>query len=427
MVRHRSLLPILNKGIEERDRVSIVESSQHTSSISARKWKSLSLRMLYFFYYGSGSAWFPFFNVYLQQIGLTGVQIGLLSGIRPVVITLGQPVWGVIADVWDRRRVLLLSLLLAAILVPGFGLVTNFWFLFGWTILYAYIASPAQPLVDSVTLDYVEHERSGSFSLFRLWGGLGWAVMAYVSGRFIEGRDIRLAAFIASILLLIAWVVARRFSHQAEEGSKLGLRLAGLKPLLRNGNLVLFLTLVTFATVGMSATFAFFSIYLDALGATTGLIGLAFTVQGFSEFPMYLSADRIIKRLGLRRTLFVTLFIFAVRSLLYAVITHPVLVVALQVLHAAFALFLVTSVQYVNLQVPSKWRATGQSLLTATHMGLGAVLGYALAGYLFDSVGMERMYLISGLIVLFVSFVALMALKPSRDVIWDEGLNDVSS
>jgi MFS family permease len=282
------------------------------------------------------------------------------------------------------------------------------------------VASPATPLVDSITLDYIDEGGSGSFSLFRLWGGLGWAVVAYIAGSLIEGRDLRWATVIAASLLIVAWLIATRFRSHAKGESELKFRLAGLKSLLRNGNLVLFFTLVTLATVGMAATFSFFPIYMDSLGASTTLIGLAFTVQGFSEFPMYLGADRFIQKFGLRRTLFITLMLFAVRSLFYAVVTNPVLAVALQVLHAAFGLFLVTSVQYVNRQIPSEWRATGQSLFTASHMGLGAFLGHTLAGFLFDRLGIESMYLISGLIILLVAFLALATLKPSSELVWEE-------
>src|SRR5918998_4962480 len=88
-----------------------------------------ALCALYFLFYGSGAAWFPFFNVYLREIGLTGFQIGLLAGIRPVGMLLSQPVWGIAADVWGRRRTLLLSMLLAVMLVLGYSLGRTFQFL----------------------------------------------------------------------------------------------------------------------------------------------------------------------------------------------------------------------------------------------------------------------------------------------------------
>lgn len=40
-------------------------------------------RTLYFLVYASYASWMPLFNVYLQQRGLSGLQIGLLAGLSP--------------------------------------------------------------------------------------------------------------------------------------------------------------------------------------------------------------------------------------------------------------------------------------------------------------------------------------------------------
>jgi MFS family permease len=70
----------------------------------------------------------PFFNPYLREIGLTGVQIGLMGGIRPSVMLLSQPLWGMAADAWGRRRLLILTALVVALVVPGYRLGQTFGF-----------------------------------------------------------------------------------------------------------------------------------------------------------------------------------------------------------------------------------------------------------------------------------------------------------
>ncbi|MBN1581049.1 MAG: MFS transporter, partial [Anaerolineae bacterium] len=151
--------------------------------------ESSLLRALYFVYYGSSSAWFPFFNVYLQQLGLTGLQIGALSGLRPAVSVISQPLWGVIADLWGRRRTLILSTLLATLTILGFVWTRHFWLIAVWMVVYAFIANPVGPLIDSLVLDYLDRKPAASYGPLRMWGAVGWAVMSFTVGRVIAGRD----------------------------------------------------------------------------------------------------------------------------------------------------------------------------------------------------------------------------------------------
>ena len=173
--------------------------------------ESVLLRLLYYAIYGSGAAWSPFLSMYLQQIGLSGLQIGALSGVRPAVMTFGQPLWGVIADLWGRRRTLLLVMPLSALTILGFAWRGSFWFLLGWSMLYTLVSSPVSTLADSLTLDYLEREPRLSYGRLRLWGAVGWATVSYVAGRAIAGRDLRLTFVIGSLLLLAGfWCCAPR-------------------------------------------------------------------------------------------------------------------------------------------------------------------------------------------------------------------------
>jgi PPP family 3-phenylpropionic acid transporter len=88
--------------------------------------------------------------------------------------------------------------------------------------------------------------------------------------------------------------------------------------------------------------------------------------------------------------------------------------VALQLLHGTFSLLLVASVEYLNRLVPRAWRATGQALFSAAHMGAGAILGNLLSGFLYDRLGVQGMYRVSGLLILTVALAAWLALRRDR-------------
>jgi PPP family 3-phenylpropionic acid transporter len=367
---------------------------------------------LYFLLYGSSGACFPFFNVYLRQIGLSGLQIGAIASIRPAATLISQPLWGMGADLWGRRRTLLVTMLLAAGLLIGFTWSKSFWFLFGWAILYSLLTNPVGSLIDSLVLDHLETRRSLSYGQFRLWGAVGWAALAFAAGRAIAGRDMRLIFAFGALLMLLGWVLALLTTREADGRVSLGHHWRGLAPLLHNRKLLIFLALIVLTQTGTISISTFYSVYLNQIGASSQLIGFAYSLQGLSELPLYLSAAAIIRRLGPTKTLAVAFLVYASRAFFYSFVSSPVLAVTMEVTHGlSFSLFLVASVDYVNRQVPAEWRATGQSLFGAAYMGAGGILGNTWAGFLYDRIGVQGMFRVNGLIIVAVALVVVVALR----------------
>jgi PPP family 3-phenylpropionic acid transporter len=372
---------------------------------------SIVLCLLYFLFYGSGAAWMPFFNVYLEQVGLSGLQIGTLAGIRPVVQLLGQPLWGVFADLWGRRRTLLSTLLLTSFVLLGFGWKASLWFFFGWLVLQTILSSPLGPLVDSLALDHLEARQTLSYGHFRIWGSIGWTVIAYAVGHAITGRDLRLTFVFAAIFSFLAWCMVLRTPRNLGSNLSDGARWKDVSLVLRNRKLLIFLAMITLLGIGSAPLFTFYPVYLAGLGASRQLIGLAASLLGLSELPIFYLATAIVKRVGHIKAIGITFLFFSARAFLFTFITDPVLATAAQVLHAPFSLFLLASVDYVNQQVPSAWRATGQSLFWAAHGGAAGFLGNILAGFLYDRMGIQEMFRLSGFLILTVALVAMVTLR----------------
>src|SRR4030067_2898714 len=118
---------------------------------------------IYFFAYASWSAWWPLFTVYLQGVGLTGVQTGIVSSIAPVLMFVVQPIWGVIADRWGRKRLLIFSLVLSAVSLVGYVWVQGFWPIFFLTVVFSIFLNPVFPVVDTLALDSLGEKKDFGF------------------------------------------------------------------------------------------------------------------------------------------------------------------------------------------------------------------------------------------------------------------------
>lgn len=55
-------------------------------------------RLFYLLYFASFGSLFPLLAVYFKQLGMTGVQAGILLGCRPLVEFVAGPFWGIFAE-----------------------------------------------------------------------------------------------------------------------------------------------------------------------------------------------------------------------------------------------------------------------------------------------------------------------------------------
>ena len=83
-------------------------SSITTMPFSSR-WDRALLppKAFYFLYYAAAAALIPFLALYYAELGLSGSQIGLLSGILPLITLVSAPLWGTLADAARQHRRLL--------------------------------------------------------------------------------------------------------------------------------------------------------------------------------------------------------------------------------------------------------------------------------------------------------------------------------
>src|SRR5690349_3642448 len=99
--------------------------------------------LFYFLYYAAFSSLLPFFVLFYRRLGFNGAQIGLLTGIPPLVILVAAPFWTGLADSkrWHKwvMGFGIAVAVLAVFLLPSF---TSFIIIFGCIILFNIFLSP---------------------------------------------------------------------------------------------------------------------------------------------------------------------------------------------------------------------------------------------------------------------------------------------
>ena len=75
--------------------------------------KLVVYKTFYFFFYGAFGIIIAYLPLYFKQLGLLASHVGLLTGARPLVQSVGAPFWGMLADKLRVRKTILLAGLIA--------------------------------------------------------------------------------------------------------------------------------------------------------------------------------------------------------------------------------------------------------------------------------------------------------------------------
>jgi MFS transporter, PPP family, 3-phenylpropionic acid transporter len=357
---------------------------------------------MYFGFYLALGAYMPYITLYYDHIGLSGVQIGILSALPVLVVSATSLFWGAVSDAFRLHKLILsLALLLSPLAVLMIPRTTEFAVLIPIVLVYAIFGSPVVPLLDSSALEVAKNNRS-SFGILRVWGSVGWTISTLVIGAYIERSDIRVFFYIYAVFMGLLFLLSF-FQPQRTYSVKTTL-IQNLRPFIRRDIGVFLLSIYLVATTS-GAVLTFFSIYMHRIGAGEGLIGLGWALASVSEIPVMIFSVVIIRRIGSIGLLKISFFVFALRWLCFAFISVPGWALAVQLLHGlSFAPFLVGGVTYINERSPEGMSATGQSLLTTVTFGLGSISGALLGGHLIDRVGVSNLFLIlSG--IAFMGFI----------------------
>jgi PPP family 3-phenylpropionic acid transporter len=361
--------------------------------------KKVSPFTFYLLYFAALAFLMPFLVLYFQELGFTGAQIGLLTGLSPLVALVGAPLWTGIADATGRHKLIIsLAIGAAVVLALIFPLLNSLGPIIILIALYAFFSAPIVPLSDSATMSMLAAEKE-MYGRVRLGGTIGWGLAAPLAGMLIQAYGLKLAFWGYAALMFLALIVSQRFVF-GQSATAAPLR-SGVRALLTNRRWVLFLTLAFVSGIGFASVNNYLFPYLAELKASKTTMGLALTISTLSELPVLFFANHLLKRFRAHGLLVLAMTITGIRLLLYAAFSFPAGILAFQLLNGmTFPAVWVAGVSYAYENAPPGMSATAQGLFSATVFGFGAAAGGFTGGLLLESIGGRGMYLIFGVLLL---------------------------
>ncbi|HUF38239.1 MAG TPA: MFS transporter [Anaerolineales bacterium] len=370
----------------------------------------------FYFLLFSGFVFFtPYLVILYRELGFNGGQIGMLTGLTPLVTLTGATMWTRLADSTRRHRLVMAGCLASAVVgLAVFPSLRFFLPVLALVLAITFFFSPVSSLVDSATM-YMLGDRKAFYGRVRVGGTIGFGIAAPVAGLLVERFGLKVAFWGAAAIFLIAFLISSRLSYSVR-GVESQYAPVSTGLLLRRPGWIGFLTLAFAAGIALAANLSFFYPYLQELGMDGLTMGLAFALGTVGEIPIMFYGDRLLKRFSAYRLLLIGMAATGLRLLLFSVTTTPALVFANQLFISglAFPVMWLAGVAYADELSPEGMKSTGQGLFTAAVFGIGHAVGGMIGGPLLEGVGGRGLNLVFGIVVIAMMTGVLLVAEARR-------------
>lgn len=162
----------------------------------------------------------PLFPAYVEKLGLTMAQVGLVAGVSRFLAFVVQPSVGYLADRYQTRFFIIGGLLLPIIFIPMSGIAPCFWMLLLFTALGSVGSSMFHPSVAGMVTLYARNHMGVSMSVFNMGGTLAFAVGPLFITWFVASYGLESTPVTMVLGLVVMLFLYRLIPVPREEGLK---------------------------------------------------------------------------------------------------------------------------------------------------------------------------------------------------------------
>ena len=373
-----------------------------------------NLSSLFFVVYWVFACYTPFLLLYLQNRGLSYIQIGSIFALNSAINVIFQPLWGYLTDrCISIKKALYVSTFISAIVILLFIPVNKYYGVVFATILFVIFQSGVLPLMDSLCYKVTHKYNNIKYGKIRLMGSAGYAFSSFLLGIIISKTSINIAFYLYSSFSLLIILLLSKVSFSEEIHGQEKSKVQPLK-VLKNANFLVFLLSVTIGSISYGANGSYVGVLLQEVGGNVQNLGLLWFVVAMAEIPMFFLVNRLIAKIGSLNTYLLSLALFSIRFFLCTLWKSTSIIIMIQFLQGlTFPLFMAGGLDYLCNLVPIEARSFSISLMSALIFGLGSLIGNLGGGIVIDSRSVFSLYQMMSAISL-ISLLVALVLKKKR-------------
>ena len=234
----------------------------------------------------------PFLPLYLKELGIADARVqslwsGVIIGITPLFSGLMAPFWGTISDKYGRRPLILRSTFGISFFVLLMSFATDVYQLLALRILHGTCGGVLPAFTALVAFNLPEEKTGEGIGILQSAVYSGTIIGPFLGGLCSDWFGYRNVLFLISALTLIAGIATVLFIHEPKRdpAQARSTILNNLKLVLGTANLrllVVIILAIQFSLFLVQPILPLFIVSLAGSGESATMVGLVFSVTGFS-------------------------------------------------------------------------------------------------------------------------------------------------
>ncbi len=345
----------------------------------------LRLSTNYFWYFGILGLVVPFLSVFLDGRGFTSLEIGEILAVITATKIVAPSLWAQLADRTGKQLKIVQVGALLSLLSFSFIIWTmSYWPLIFSLAMFSLFWTAILPQIEVMTLNSIRRSAK-IYARIRLWGSIGFIMVAMVSGELIERYSTEAFSYIG-MFILAGLFISTLLSKQPRVANKTLVDQVAIKAKVLNGNFLLFFFAGLMLQMSFGPYYVFFALYLKSLAYSGFLIGIFIAIGVVAEIGIFVFAAIFFKSFSLKALLSISILFTALRWFLvghYA--DSNIALAASQLIHAlSFGLYHSASIAFIQKHFNANQQSRAQAIYIGGVYGVGGAVGAYVAGVLWQ-------------------------------------------
>ena len=372
----------------------------------------------YFTVFLTWSCTYTMITVYFNEaLKIPASQVGAFMSIIPLVTLTFQPFWGSISDRLGDRKMVLKGLIVTtfslALILPHLNLPV---LSFGFYIVFMVFLSGQNPISDSLTIQFVNHDRSISYGGIRAWGSIGYAVGAFIVAKVSAMLGLKMIFYLAAVGYVLSFLALRPIETVGKSGGG-GSYFKDLRLLLKEKQYVFILVYTFFLLGSFFAGEQFVFMYTRHAGVSLTQLGMITSLSVVVEIPFIFFSKKLIETYGEKKLIFGITVISALRLITLSYSSYFALFLFAGALRGiVVGIFVPLFVEMISIIAPKAVVASAISIYMAVSTGVASFLFTVLGSLIIENAGYGNLYRFYGLVTLSVLFLAFKLPKIESEI-----------
>ena len=331
--------------------------------------------IFYLFYFASfcgGSIQGSFMGLYLTEAGVPVRTLGILNGVNQSISLITLPIFGRLADRAKTKNIFLdLGYILTIAILIAFMIIKDVTAIVVLRFIYSIISTPIMSVYETIAMEHAG-KHGWEYGPIRMSGTIGFSIASFLSGFGLKGNlsamfPMLIACYAVTLALALMLPdsnrVVRVVNSPNEKKSSDNVYVILKDRQVRN---VLFMFFVYSLASSINTTY--FSNYAVSLGGSYSMVGIAYSILGFSELPFHLGpGKRWLQRIGVERSLLVVLSVGVFRWTVCMLTNNSTVLMWTMALNGIMLVpVIIGMAQFLYDHAPEGLKVTAQTSLRST-------------------------------------------------------------